>query len=103
MSFSEWKTMNNKQPMPRDEERPMRVDFTNKVLSVTLKDGRIISTPLEWYPALEKATDAQRANYTLSPSGVHWSDLDEDLSVSGMLKGNRPPPQVKRKATTQEG
>lgn len=89
--------------MPREEDRPIRIEFTAETLNMALKDGRIISTPLAWYPVLERATDEQRANYTFSLTGVHWPDLDEDLSVSGMLRGNRPPPQVNRRATIEEG
>jgi Protein of unknown function (DUF2442) len=52
-----------------------------------LKDGRKITTPLWWYPRLLRATPQQRANYELSPFGVHWPEIDEDLSVAGMLRG----------------
>lgn len=78
-------------PVPRKEDRPVKVEFTDTLLCVTLQDGRMIATPLEWYPSLASASPEQRANYELSVSGVHWIDLDEDLSVTGMLKGNRPP------------
>jgi Protein of unknown function (DUF2442) len=60
-------------------------------LSVMLKDGRKITTPLWWYPRLLKAISKQRANYELSPFGVHWPEIDEDLSVAGMLRGAKAP------------
>lgn len=69
--------------------RPCAVAFTEKDLIVTLDDGRRISTPIAWYPRLAKASLEQRENFELMPMGVHWPDIDEDLSVAGMLKGNR--------------
>jgi len=50
-------------------------------------DARRIATPLSWYPRLVAANDAQRANYEIMAMGIHWPDIDEDLSVAGMLKG----------------
>lgn len=61
------------------------------MLRVTLRDGRVIATPLDWYPRLAEATPDQLANVELGLSGVHWPDLDEDLSIDGMLRGVRPP------------
>jgi len=57
------------------------------MLRVLLTDGREISTPLEWFPKLRNATAEQRAHWTLIGKGVgiHWDDLDEDLSVAGLL------------------
>lgn len=81
--------MNNN--APREEDRPVAADISGDMLRVTLKDGRVIATPLEWYPRLVNATPEQRANFELGLVGIHWPDLDEDLSVSGMLKGYRPP------------
>jgi hypothetical protein len=63
--------------------------FTPTELIVTLGDGRRIATPLDWYPRLKSATAAQRANFEIMPMGIHWPEIDEDLSVAGMLKGNR--------------
>jgi hypothetical protein len=65
------------------------VDFTATELVVTLADGRKIVTPLAWYPRLQQASPAQRANYEIMPMGVHWPDIDEDLSIIGMLKGQK--------------
>lgn len=76
------------------ELRVSRVDVTNAELRVTLRDGRVISTPLWWYPKLLKATPEQRANYEIMPMGVHWPELDEDISVAGMLSGRKAPGAV---------
>ena len=69
--------------------RPASVSVTATELVVTLADGRRIATPLDWYPRLKSATAAQRAHFEIMPMGVHWPDIDEDLSVAGMLRGNR--------------
>jgi hypothetical protein len=83
--------------VPREEDRPVGVEIVDGMLRVTLQDGRVIATPLDWYPRLAEATPEQRANYELGLTGVHWLDLDEDLSVGGMLRGVRPP-QGRRQA-----
>lgn len=59
------------------------------LLTVTLNDGRIVSTPVSWYPRLRDATQAQRSNWKIIGSGigVNWPDVDEDLSLQGMLDG----------------
>jgi hypothetical protein len=67
--------------------KPRVVEFTANELVVTLIDGRKIATPLDWYPRLQKASAAQRANFELMPMGIHWPEIDEDLSIAGMLKG----------------
>lgn len=67
--------------------RAQSVEFTATELVVTLQDGRRIATPLLWYPRLLSASAAQRSNYEIMPMGIHWPGLDEDLSVTGMLKG----------------
>lgn len=69
--------------------RVKTVAFTAAELVVTLADGRKISTPLEWYPRLQGASPAARGNYEIMPMGIHWPELDEDLSVAGMLAGSR--------------
>lgn len=73
------------------ELRAAQVETTDTELRVTLLDGRTISTPLSWYPKLMRASPEQRANYEIMPMGIHWPDLDEDLSVAGMLSGQRAP------------
>ena len=58
-------------------------------LRVDLLDGRTISVPISWFPSLSQATKQQRENWEIlgDGEGVHWPDLDEDLSVSGLLSG----------------
>lgn len=65
------------------------VEFTADELIVSLLDGRKVSVPLSWYPRLAAADDKQRANWELlgDGQGIHWPDIDEDLSVSGILRG----------------
>ena len=78
-----------------DEEleamEPVHPACTQAELIVTLANGQKIVTPLWWYPRLLDATPQQRANYELSPFGVHWPDIDEDLSIEGMLVGSKAP------------
>ena len=69
--------------------RPRSVEFTETELVVTLLDGRRIATPLEWYPRLANASAAQRSNYEIMAMGIHWPDLDEDLGIAGMLRGQK--------------
>lgn len=69
--------------------RARSVDFTTTELVVTLADGRKIVTPLDWYPRLKSASAAARQHYEIMPMGIHWPELDEDLSIAGMLKGQR--------------
>ncbi|MBE2267021.1 MAG: DUF2442 domain-containing protein [Anaerolinea sp.] len=83
----------NPDAVPREEDRPVAVDFDGGMLRVQLQDGRLIATPLAWYPSLLNASPEQRQAYALSAAGIHWDELDEDLSVEGMLYGIRPRPQ----------
>jgi hypothetical protein len=66
---------------------PVNAACTDAELIVTLANGQRVGTPLWWYPRLLNATLAQRANFELSPLGVHWPEIDEDLSAQGMLTG----------------
>ncbi len=54
---------------------------------VGLSDGRVIGVPLAWFPRLLHADAAARAAFNLSPFGIHWETLDEDISVAGLLAG----------------
>lgn len=56
-------------------------------LIVDLSDGRTISVPLSWFPRLFNATPEQRNRFELSPHGLHWEEIDEDLSIAGLLRG----------------
>lgn len=69
--------------------QPVHAEVEDDHLVVELADGRIISTPLDWYPLLEKASPQQRNNIELLETGLHWPDLDEDLSIEGMLAGRQ--------------
>ena len=75
------------------DERVAAVRFREDELCVTLMDGRTISVPLVWYPRLLKATSAQRKNWQVSAAGygIHWPDIDEDLSTEGLLRGAPAP------------
>lgn len=66
-----------------------RVEITDDRLIVEFEDGRIISTPLKWHPRLIHATLAERRNVSLGRAGLHWPDLDEDISYRGLLLGRR--------------
>ena len=65
--------------------------FSEDSLTVMLDDGRTLSIPLEWYPRLLHGSKAERENYELigDGEGIHWPDLDEDISVEGLLAGRR--------------
>jgi len=65
------------------------VKITDDTLSVDLSDGRTISVPLEWFPRLVHATLEERNNWRLigKGHGIHWEDIDEDISVKGLLAG----------------
>ena len=83
----------------RSDPRIQRVRVTKDQIIADLADGRVISVPLAWSWRLSDATPAQRANFRLiaSGQGVHWPDVDEDLSVEGLLHGTpapRPRPRI---------
>ncbi|MFQ5805216.1 MAG: DUF2442 domain-containing protein [Phycisphaerae bacterium] len=63
------------------------VSCTNDALRVTLADGREIAVPLAWFPRLQAASEDERSSWRLIGGGVgiHWPDLDEDISVDGLL------------------
>ena len=65
------------------------VDFTDSEMIVTLADGRTISVPLAWFSTLSNATPEQLKDFELlgDGEGIHWPQLDEDLSVKGLLLG----------------
>ncbi len=75
------------------DERVRGVSTTDDMLTVDLMDGRIISVPLAWFPRLLSASKEQRRNWQVSAAGygVHWPDVDEDLSTSGLLRGEPAP------------
>ena len=65
------------------------VEFDDETMHVTLTDGRVLSVPLIWIPTLREASPEQRARYEIGGGGVglHWEDLDEDLSIAGLMAG----------------
>lgn len=69
--------------------RIMNVCIDDARLTVDLMDGRSISVPLDWFPRLAAGTADQRRNWELSGAGygIHWPELDEDLSTEGLLRG----------------
>ena len=71
----------------RLDAQALNVEFVDASIRLILADGREISAPLAWFPRLRDASDAQRANWRLigRGEGVHWPDLDEDVSVNALL------------------
>ena len=79
-------------------ERVKNVQFTEDTIAVDLVDGRTIVVPLAWYPRLLDATPQQRQNWQVSGAGygIHWPDIDEDLSAEGLLRGAPAAPEPAR-------
>lgn len=79
-------------------ERVKDVHFTEDTLAVDLMDGRTITVPLAWYPRLLRATPDQRQNWKIAGAGfgIHWPDVDEDLSTEGLLRGAPAAPLLAR-------
>ncbi|MGV2101754.1 DUF2442 domain-containing protein [Rhizobium sp. 21-4511-3d] len=63
------------------------VHFDEHTMWVALDDGRTLGVPLAWFPRLLSATAAQRAAVEISPMGLHWDELDEDISIEGLITG----------------
>jgi hypothetical protein len=76
-------------PIEIERPRAEAVRVTNDSLIVDLSDGRTISAPLEWFPRLLHATHEERGNWRLigRGHGIHWEEIDEDISVEGLLAG----------------
>jgi Protein of unknown function (DUF2442) len=83
--------MRTSEPKAGERIKAVRVDEDS--LTVDLVDGRTVSVPLAWYPRLLHATVEQRNHFVISGAGfgIHWPEIDEDLSVSGMLAGAAAP------------
>jgi hypothetical protein len=79
------------------DERVKNVRFTEDTISVDLMDGRSITVPLVWYPRLLNASPEQLIQWEICGGGygIHWPELDEDLSTEGMLRG-APAPEATR-------
>jgi hypothetical protein len=73
------------------EARAQHVKLTADSLTVDLTDGRTISVPIAWFPRLLHGSGAERKNWRLiaQGEGIHWTDLDEDISVEGLLHGQQ--------------
>jgi hypothetical protein len=69
-----------------------QVEFDDVSMRVTFTDGRTLSVPIHWFPLLRDATPKQRANCEIGGGGVslHWPDIDEDLSIAGLMSGVDP-------------
>ena len=74
-------------------EEIVNVEISEDELKVELLDGRTITVPLAWYPRLLHATAEQCANWKVAGGGygIHWSEIDEDLSAEGLLRGSPAP------------
>ena len=74
--------------MPTVDATAVAVTADDSSLRVVLADGRELAVPLEWFPRLRDATPEQRANWRLigRGQGIHWADVDEDISVAGLLR-----------------
>jgi hypothetical protein len=71
------------------EAKALNITVTDDTLAVDLTDGRTISVPLVWYPRLLDGTETERNNWRFigDREGVHWPDLDEDISIENLLMG----------------
>lgn len=65
----------------------INVEFDEDSMWVMLEDGRTIGVPLAWYPRLLNGTAEQRRDMFISPTGLHWDTLDEDIAISSLLAG----------------
>jgi hypothetical protein len=81
----------NSSAIATQEARARKVSVTEEALTVDLMDGRTIIVPLTWYPRLWHGAPEERNNFEIFGDGayIHWPDLDEDLTVAGLLAGRR--------------
>lgn len=84
------------------EPRMMAMNVTDDLIIAELEDGRTISVPLAWSWRLSEATPEQRNNFEIigNGEGAHWPDIDEDISIRGMLSGVPAPPPNKQATTS---
>ena len=76
------------------DSRPVEAHCDAFALHVTLADGRALSAPLWWYPRLLAATPEARSAVGFMPMGLHWPEIDEDISVASILRGEKAPGAV---------
>lgn len=74
-----------------EDSRPVAALCDDGFLNVTLADGRVLRTPLWWYPRLANALPSARNVIEFMPMGMHWPEIDEDISVASMLRGQKAP------------
>jgi hypothetical protein len=86
-----------------EEPRILSVEVSDDAITAQLADGRAISVPLAWSWRLSEATPEQRQHFEIigAGQGVHWPDVDEDISAAGMLYG-MPPPRPRHAASTAQ-
>jgi hypothetical protein len=78
--------------------RATEVRFDDDAMWVSLDDGRTLGVPLAWFPRLLHATRAQRAQVRVSAAGLHWEEIDEDISIAGLLAGRADLTRARTKA-----
>ncbi len=74
-----------------EDSRPVSARCDDGSLHVTLADGRTLSAPLWWYPRLLEATPEARNRIEFMPMGLHWPEIDEDISIASILRGAKAP------------
>jgi hypothetical protein len=85
---------------PKAGKRVREVRFTEDAIRVDLFDGRTITVPIAWYPRLLNATPEQLGNWKIAGAGygIHWPQIDEDLSTQGLLRGAPAPSRASKAA-----
>ena len=78
--------------------RATEVRFDKDPMWVELEDGRTLGVPLVWFPRLLHGSPAARKKVSISPSGLHWDELDEDISIAGLLAGRGDMTQPRKHA-----
>jgi len=74
---------------PHDPTKITKVKFDTNMIIVFLSDGRIIYTPLDWFPILKSADLLSREKFRISPRGIHWDEMDEDIPIETFLDDYR--------------
>lgn len=74
-----------------EDASPVKAQCDHEKLHVTLADGRSLSAPLWWYPRLLNGNEKTRNTIEFMPMGLHWPELDEDISIASLLRGQKAP------------
>ena len=90
--------MRSKVPGMNFSPEPVAVRFDTYSFWVDLDDGRTLGVPLAWFPRLLRATPDERAKVELSRDGLHWEDIDEDISIAGLIAGRGDITQPRKNA-----